>query len=132
MKTLLHYLEELEGKTIESISIEGEYSPEIAVTTKDDCVMILSVEHHYSRCGEYDGCTVEAQYESYLNYNQKAKYDLLTEEDILKEKNIIEKRRIEREKREAEEKRKTEEANLKIRNSELALLEQLKNKYEQK
>lgn len=128
MKTLLKNFQELEGEKIKFIEIDGIYSPNIVIQTENDSILILNVSANFSRCGEFDGCDVKI--ETNLSYEDKHKYDLLTDADIEIQKNIWQKQRIEREKREAEEKRKAEEAAEKIRRNEIALLKQLKEKYE--
>ena len=132
MKTLLTKLEELEGKTIHSVEIDGGYSPDIIITTTDDEVLIMSVGGNWDRCGDYEGAEVEIKCNSDLGYYDKSKYDLLTEKDISNHQVEEEKRNLERKKKEEEEKRKAKEAEDKMRKSELELLEKLKKKYEEK
>ncbi len=130
MKTLLTKLEELEGKTIHSIEIDGGYSSDIIITTTEDEVLIISVSGNWDRCGDYEGTEVEIRNNNDLGYYDKSRYDLLTEEDIFNHQVEEEKKNLERKKREEEEKRKAKEAEDKVRKSELELLEKLKNKYE--
>jgi len=128
MRTLLKNLKELQGKTIKSIEIDGDYSPNITIITDDESVLVMSVSAHWGRCGDYDGYDVYV--ETILGYQEKEKLDLLTDEDIKIHKIEEEKRNQERIKKESEEKHKADEAAEKQRKSELELLAKLKEKYE--
>jgi len=128
MRNILEYLEDLEGKTIESVEIDGGYSPNIVLKTNDNEILVLSVCGSWDRCGDFEGCEVEV--ETHFDYNEKISYDLLTEKDIEEQKIKQEKLKTERKRKAEEEKSKAEDAAEKMRKSELELLERLKNKYE--
>lgn len=128
MRKVIDNLVDLEGKTIESVEIDGDYSPNIVIKTKSNEVLVLSVSGSWDRCGDFEGCEVDV--ETHFDYNEKIKYDLLTEKDKEEHKIKMEKLRQEREKKLEEEKRKAKEAEDKMRKSELELLARLKNKYE--
>ena len=130
MKKLLYCLEDLEGKTIESIELDGSYSPSIVIRTTTDEILVMSISGSWDRCGDYEGSDVEICSESYFGYYDKEKYDLLTEKDVEVFKIEQEKKKQERIKKEAEEKKKAQDAQDKMRKSELELLAKLKNKYE--
>jgi len=128
MKTLLKSLEELEGKTIDSVEIESGYSSEVVIKTTDNSILVLSSSGNWDRCGDYEGTNIYV--ETDFGYHDKERFDLLTEDDIQKHKVEEEKKRQERMKKEAEEKKKAEDAAEKMRKSELELLAKLKAKYE--
>jgi hypothetical protein len=128
MKTLLKNLEDLKGKTIESVEIETGYSSEVVIKTTDNCILVLSSIGDWDRCGDYEGTSICV--ETDFGYYDKERLDLLAEDDIQKHKVEEEKKRQERMKKDAEEKRKAEEAAEKVRKNELELLAKLKEKYE--
>ena len=130
MRTLLKDESQLEGKTIESIEIDSNYSSEVVIKTTDNCILVLSASGNWDQCGDYEGTNIYV--ETDFGYHDKERFDLLTEEDIKKHKVEEEKKKQERMKKEAEEKKRAEEAAEKMRKSELELLARLKEKYEKK
>ena len=129
MRNLLKNLEELEGKTIESVILNPGYSSEVVIKTNDNCILVLSTTGNWDRCGDFEGCSIDIE-TSFSYYGDKERLNLLTEEDI--EKNLLEEEKKEKERmrKELEEKRKADEAAEKMRKSELELLAKLKEKYE--
>jgi len=124
MKKLLKNLEELEGRTIESVEIETGYSAKVIIRTNDDCILILTTYGDYE---DHDNTNIYV--EDTFSYYDKLSFDLLTEDDIEKHKIEEEKKKQEKIKKEEEEKKKAKEED-KMRKSELELLAKLKNKYE--